>query len=163
MKTVRILIILAMGLVLSCNSDNDETIDLATISGTWSRVDVIPSGRSAEDFRYFDMETIYDFSQDETFSFKVNFYGFKDANPNEIVGQSINRGTFKVDGDSLFVKALTNISWDSEYSPEPETILLDGRSDGFRYEIKDNILTLYYVSYPADAPVDTQISYSRVD
>ncbi len=163
MKTVRIFIILAMGVILSCNSDNDGTIDLIKLSGTWNRVDEIPSGRTAEDFRYFDMETIYDFSPDQTFSFKVNFYGFKDTNPNEIVGQSINRGTFEVEGDSLFVKALTNLSWNSEYSPEPKTTLLDGRFDGFRYEIKDNILTLYYVSYPADAPVATQIRYHRVD
>lgn len=163
MKSVRIFIILAMVVILSCNSDNDDSIDLTKLSGTWKRLDVISSGHTEEDLRYFDMETIYDFSQDETFSFKVNFYGFKDTNPDEIVGQSINRGTFEVEGDSLFVKASTNLSWDSEYSPEPETTLLDGSFDGFRYEIKDNILTLYYISYPADAPVATQISYNRVD
>ena len=37
-------------------------------------------------------------------------------------------------------------------------------SDGIDYsKIEENILTLYYSLYPADAPVATQTSYTRVD
>lgn len=149
----------------SCEKENDVSVNFSieSLVGTWSRIDVIPSGRSAADFRYFDMETIHTFGIDGSHSNKVNFYGFKDENPEEIIGQTENKGTFRIKSDSVFIRATELTLWEKGFNPEPETVELNGAAYGSRFEIKDNLLTLYYISYPADAPVATQMSYQRVD
>lgn len=73
-----------------------------------------------------------------------------------------NMGTYEVIGDSVFMKAMVNTSWDKGFLPNPETIQLSGEAYGNKFKIKDETLTLYYISYPADAPVSTQASYEKV-
>jgi len=148
----------------SCDNLGVGNYQEEDLIGLWQRVDEIPSGRSEADFRYSDMESTYVFNDDNTYSYKVNTYGFKDENPDEIIGQSENLGTFSVKGDSIFLKDLQNTSWEKNFNPEPDTIYFeDLESYGSRFEIKDNVLTLYYISYPADTPIQTQMSYKRVD
>jgi hypothetical protein len=134
------------------------------VIGTWSRTDVIPSGRTEADFRYFDTVFAYTFNSDDTYSNTIDFYGFKDENPDEIIGQSETIGTFQVKGDSIFISAKQNTSWEKRFKPEPVmTQYEENEVYGSRFEIVENTLTLYYISYPADAPVPTQMSYERVN
>jgi len=157
-------IMACIAVLFSCDKVAEVNYQEEDLIGVWQRTDVIPSGLSEADFRYFDMELNYTFNSDGTYSYKVNFYGFKDENPDEIIGQSENLGTFEIKGDSLFIKDLQNTSWEKGFNPEPDTTYFENAASyGSRFEVKEDVLTLYYISYPADAPVKTQMSYERVD
>ncbi|WP_281540688.1 hypothetical protein [Maribacter aestuarii] len=151
--------------LISCEKEDNVVANFSgkALVGTWSRVDEIPSGLSEADFRYFDMKTTQIFRIDGSHSYKVDFYGFKDENPNEIIGQTENTGSFEVKSDSVFIRAFENTSWESGFSSEPTTTILTGETYGSRFEINGKTLTLFYISYPADAPVAKQMSYQRVD
>ncbi|KAA2216509.1 hypothetical protein [Maribacter flavus] len=152
-------------LSISCEKEDGINAELrgSSIIGTWNRFDEIPSGGIREEYRYFDEETLHTFELDGTYTYKVNYYGFKDENPNELMGQSENKGTFEVNNDSVFIRVFENTSWEKGFKPKPETILLNGEAYGNRFTIKNETLTLYYISYPADAPVQTQMSFKRLE
>ena len=159
-----------MGLFLSlcsCDKPIAGAIDVLDdgIIGKWLRTDVIPSGGlRGEDLRYFDIISAYTFNSDYTYSNKSDFYGFKDEYPDEIIGQSETIGTYQIKGDSIFIYAKQNTAWEKGFKPEPETIEYeDSIAYGSRFEIVGRTLTLYYISYPADAPVPTQMSYERAN
>lgn len=152
-------------LSISCEKEDGINAELrgSAIIGTWNRIDEIPSGGIREEYRYFDVETLHTFELDGTYTYKVNYYGFRDENPNELMGQSENIGTFEVNNDSVFIRVFENTSWEKGFKPKAETILLNGEAYGNRFTIKNETLTLYYISYPADAPVQTQMSFKRLE
>ncbi|TLF43037.1 hypothetical protein [Maribacter aurantiacus] len=152
-------------LSISCEKEDGINAELrgSAIIGTWNRFDEIPSGSIREEYRYFDVETLHTFELDGTYTYKVNYYGFKDENPNELMGQSENKGTFEVNNDSVFIRVFENTSWEKGFKPKAETILLNGEAYGNRFTIKNETLTLYYISYPADAPVQSQMSFKRLE
>lgn len=78
----------------SCEKEKVVSLDGldGAIIGSWSKTDVIPSGRSEVDLRYFDMVTTYRFDLTKEYSYAVDFYGFKDENPEEIMGYSKKYG-----------------------------------------------------------------------
>ncbi|MEM8765438.1 MAG: hypothetical protein AAGD88_16575 [Bacteroidota bacterium] len=131
--------------------------------GGWARIDRIPSGSSESDFRYFNMEITYEFEKDTNYSYTVDFYGFEDENPDEIMGSSVRKGTFEIVGDSIYFRDKETVSWEKGYRPEPETRILNGEKYGSRFSIVGSTLTLHYISYPADAPVQTQMEFERFD
>ncbi|MGB5435792.1 MAG: hypothetical protein WBM98_07875 [Maribacter sp.] len=158
--------ILTSFLILSsCDKENAVAVDgyESDIVGSWSRIDVVPSGVSNTDLRYFDMITTYTFDPDKQYSYKVEIYGFEDENPEEVMGSSENIGTYEVSGDSLFIKAEVNTSWEKGFHPDPQTIMLNGIVYGTKFKIVADRLMLYYISYPADAPVPTQMGYDKVN
>ncbi len=134
----------------------------SALLGSWQHIEKIPSGLSEADFRYFDVEWIYEFNSDATYSHLVNFYGSDDENPNEIVGQSETLGTYEIQRDSVFIKGTVISSWDKDFNPEPTTTKLSGEAFGSRFKITDDTLSLFYLSYPADAPLQTQMDYKRL-
>ena len=131
--------------------------------GSWVRMDRIPSGRSESDFRYFNMESTYKFEGDFNYSYAVDFYGFEDDDPDEIIGSSLRIGTFEIVGDSIFFRDKQITSWEEGFRPEPETRILSGEKYGNRFAILGRTLTLSYISHPADAPVQTHMEYERSD
>ncbi|MBD1260778.1 hypothetical protein HZY62_09290 [Maribacter polysiphoniae] len=148
----------------SCEKENAVSVNGlgSAIIGAWSRTDVVPSGVTYTDLRYFDIKTTYTFDSDKAYSYRVDFYGFEDENPEAIIGSSENVGTYEVRGDSLFIKAVAHTSWEKGFKPDPETTRLGGKAYGYKFGIVDDELTLYYISYPADAPVPTQMTFERV-
>lgn len=154
--------------LLSLNSCEKGT-DVSTVIrdsgliGIWQHIEEIPSGGIKEDYRYFDMEALYTFEVDGTYTYKVNLYGFKDENPDELVGHFEDKGTFKVNNDSVFMTVFENTSWEREFRPEPETIEIKGEAYRNRFTVENEILTMYYVSFPADAPIQTHMSFERVE
>ncbi|ASV31427.1 hypothetical protein [Maribacter cobaltidurans] len=164
-NTILLTFIFLLFTSISCEKEDGITSELRgnAIIGTWNHIDEIPSGGIREDYRYFDVETLHTFELDGTYTYKVNYYGFKDENPNELMGQSENKGTFEVNNDSVFMRVFENTSWEKGFKPKPETIPLNGEAYGNRFTIKNETLTLYYISYPADAPVQTQMSFKRVE
>lgn len=148
----------------SCDRVADVNYEEADLVGTWQRTEETSSGLSEADFRYFDIESTYTFNGDATCSYSVNFYGFKDENPNEVIGRSENVGTFEIKGDSVFIKNIQSTSWEKGFNPEPDTLYFeDAARYAMRFEIQKNVLTFHYISYPADAPVQTQMSYETVN
>ncbi|MEM9078066.1 MAG: hypothetical protein AAGC43_13560 [Bacteroidota bacterium] len=161
-------IICAIGLICLFSSCDDsdsftEPDSDEDLIGSWVRIDRIPSGRTESDFRYFNMESTYRFGTDAQFSFTVDLYGFEDENPDEIIGSSVRKGTFEIVGDSIFFRDTETTSWEIGFRPEPETRILSGERYGSRFTILERTLTLSYLSYPADAPVQTQMEYVRSD
>ncbi len=150
-------------LFFSCEDSDSvsEPYSGEDLIGSWVRIDRIPSGRSESDFRYFNMESTYKFGGDSNYSYTVDFYGFEDDNPDEIIGSSLRKGTFEIVGDSIFFRDEQTTSWEKGFMPEPETRILNGEKYGNKFAILDRTLTLSYISYPADAPVQTQMTYER--
>lgn len=109
------------------------------------------------------MGIVYEFEADTNYSYTVDFYGFEDENPDEIIGSSVRKGTFEIDGDSIFFRDTETVSWEKGFKPEPETRILNGEKYGSRFSIVGSTLTLHYISYPADAPVQTQMEFERFD
>ncbi|MEP6731829.1 MAG: hypothetical protein ABJE10_14375 [bacterium] len=77
-------------------------------------------------------------------------------------------GTYVVRNDSLFTHPVRIVSWDSFNGPSsPVVVTVDpviakAYADGMRFDVSQETLTLYFLSYPADAPVETSASYLRV-
>jgi len=161
----KMLILLLIGLFISCEKLDSVEVPNSNnqLIGKWLHTESIPSGLSDADFRYFDVEQIFKVNSDATYSQLVNFYGFEDEDPDEIIGQSETLGTYEIRADSVFLKGTKNTSWEKGFNPEPTTTTLNGEAYGSRFEIIDDTLTLYYISYPADAPQQTQMSYTKAE
>lgn len=158
-------IVMLIGLFFSCEKiDPVSGSDLSDVLiGNWQRSESIPSGRSEADFRYFTIESTFKFRTGSKYTNTINFYGFEDENPSEIIGSSERIGIFEIKGDSIFFKDIEMTSWEKGFNPIPQTTTLNGQAYGNRFEIEENVLTLYYISYPADAPIQTQMSYKRAE
>ncbi|SEC74547.1 hypothetical protein SAMN05192540_3974 [Maribacter dokdonensis] len=152
-----------MILFFSCEKKDSELgIDLTDkFIGNWQLIQSIPSGRSELDTRYFISERNLRFETNGKYSHTGYNYGFDDENPNEIVGSTEIIGNFDIKGDSIFFRNKEITSWDKVFRPITQTTFVEGQEYGNRFEIEDDVLTLYYISYPADAPIPTQISYKR--
>ena len=76
-------------------------------------------------------------------------------------------GTFVVRGDSLFKTPTVIRNWDRNFYGgavivTPVTWGGPYVNGGERYELTVGTLILHYLTYPADAPVETMTSYSRL-
>jgi len=75
-----------------------------------------------------------------------------------------NSGKYSVKGDSLIVNVLQSVE---KVGGKSEVRTFDNNNKNVLYEkatysIKDNILTLSYISYPADAPIRTEVKFSKI-
>jgi hypothetical protein len=86
----------------------------------------------------------------------------------ELSAFSREEGLFRAEGDSLFMEAKRLVAWDRFYGADsPERVYEpypygDAPLDGARLEFRGDRLALYYITYPADAPVPTTQEYARV-
>ncbi|MDB4914458.1 MAG: hypothetical protein JWM95_2102 [Gemmatimonadetes bacterium] len=83
-----------------------------------------------------------------------------------VFAYATTEGTYTVRGDSLFMRAVTNRSWDRDFYGGAVIVTqvnnVDIHGDGARYEFVGERLTLHYLSYPADAPVETAETFFRL-
>ena len=80
------------------------------------------------------------------------------------ISQSETIGVFEIKGDSLFLVGKQHKFCEEGFQPEPLIIeLKETMSFDSRLEIENKKMILYYISYPADAPVNAEIDYNRVD
>ncbi len=125
-------------LVVSC-SNEDDTREYFTsdLLGSWSQAYDQEQGIIIEN---------YTFNENSRFERRIEWYGFNGAPKTELTESSENKGIFEVERDSLFFRNL------------------EGKS-GFdsKFWIKNDALYLEYITYPADAPVLTQMKYERMD
>jgi len=115
------------------NEDNFE----ADLTGRWNRSDYQVEG---------EIVSTYTFRSNSTYTYRIDWFGFNGKSKTELTDSSESTGVFGVEGDSIFFQ---NFEFNSEFSS--------------KFWIKDDVLKLEYITYPADAPVLTQMEYNRVD
>ncbi|MBA4744624.1 MAG: hypothetical protein H2058_05155 [Muricauda sp.] len=125
-------------LIVSCNKADEPTQGFEpNLLGSWSKTYEQEQGIIINN---------YTFNVNSTFKRRIEWFGFNGAPKTELTESSEYTGTFEVEGDSLFFRNL------------------EGQG-GFnsKFWIKNNVLHLEYITYPADAPVLTQIKYEKID
>jgi hypothetical protein len=146
----------AVALAVACDS---ATSPESALAGRWAteREGLSPAG-SYQSFLAFD---------GAAFTFEVRSYGLLHGQrPNDLSAYSRTEGTFRVEGDRLHFLPSRLVTWDGFYgassperveSPYPWGSLFDDA----RFSIRLTRLTLRYLSYPADAPVETTRTFLR--
>lgn len=132
---------LASAILMSCSKDKTEKDPVKEIEGTW-----MESSIHASLINYLE------FHSDGTFSST-----YKNSNESA----TVISGTYSVKGDSLKVHVAKQTT---KVNGQSDAFALDDNDvyDKCTFKIKDNVLSLNYISYPADAPVKTNAVFIRV-
>ncbi|CAN5923180.1 hypothetical protein BH11GEM2_BH11GEM2_35560 [soil metagenome] len=163
MRLSRSFVVLAVML----GSCRDATApDLGLLVGQWADTPYVTryDGKTSQQFL-----TI---RADHSYLTDFRTYAVGGANgPGELVAYSRAEGGFVVRNDSLFMRANFIRTWDRDFNGGKESVSQvdyilprPGQPDdsGAHFEVTEEALTLHYLSYPADAAVETAASYVRV-
>jgi hypothetical protein len=112
------------------------------------------------------MTRFLSFEADGTFMHATYMYGIYGGD--DLAAYARTSGTYEIDGDRVILTATKEAIWDSfNGSASPETVRQVNYVlfDQARFRISWPTLTLDYLTYPADAPVPTTLSFMslRVD
>ena len=111
------------------------------------------------------MDGILTFHGDGRFRWRVQSYGvYPDHAENELSAWTEIRGAHEVDGDRLYFEPRTMTWYDRFYEdPGPFTVGAGGPLfDQAAFEIRGDELVLRYLSYLADAPVESTMRLKRL-
>lgn len=108
------------------------------------------------------MRKTYIFESDNTYIDKIDIFGLNDNSIGERTSWVLTTGQFKIKGDSLFLFAEERTSWEKEFNPVRQKERLNNNLFQSKIKLTKNIMVLDYLSYPADAPVKTIMSYKKV-
>ena len=152
--------IVAFGIVALAACDSSTSPDSSSLEGRWAteREALSPTG-SHRGYLTFD---------GATFAFEVRTFGlYPGQAANDLSAYVRTEGTFRVEGDRLHFSPARLVTWDRFYgadsperidSPYPWGTLFDNA----RFTMRLSQLTLRYLTYPADAPVETSQTYWRL-
>ena len=136
-----------------------ETVDTPLV-GRWQRSEAVqPAGR---------FQHTLTFTRDGGVVVEVRNFGLY---PTQVAADlsafTREEGTFRVRGDTVVLAVTRRTWWDRFYgATSPEHVeRVAAAVDGMpptRFVVRGDSLTLRYTSYPADAPVPTEMSYARV-
>ena len=158
MRVRPLVVLLAFGFAGCRESTAPERgLAAAPILGLWSTAFANSDGTSSE--------TSLNVSADLTFT--RDWRRYSQGPQRALVAYVTTTGTYSVRGDSLFAHASVAQTWDRDFNGGFVTItLVRGGGPygeaGARFEIRNDSLSLHYLSYPADAPVETVETLSRV-
>lgn len=145
---------LGLALVVGCSESTQPPSSL--IVGHWMTQETLhPMGH---------MTTILAFENDGTFSYATNMYGIYGGT--DLAAYTHITGTYEVAGDRVICIATREAAWDSFYgSTSPETVrqVNNVLFPEARFKVVFPVLTLDYLTYPADAPEPTTLSFLRTD
>jgi hypothetical protein len=149
---------LAMGIVTAACRQSTAPPGSALVGGWMAPREALrPSG---------SMTRNLGFSENGTFVYTVNSYGVYGGNtPGQLSAYTNITGTYQVDGNRVALTATRIATWDSFYGAgSPERVEMVSRSifDQARFTILGGLLTLDYITYPADAPVPTRLFFTRL-
>ena len=108
------------------------------------------------------------FGPASAYTFEVRLYGLYPEESRDLLSSYTRlEGAYSVRGDSVFREIRREVSWDRFYgadSPEHVTDLTGNPyyRSGARYEVRGPVLVLHYLTYPADAPVETTMILQKV-
>lgn len=155
--TVLKLSVISILLISSCEKKvDDKLIGDDILIGTWADTENALSGG------YYVNELIFDNS---SFTEKSNSYGiYNEQDNNELSGWFVRTGNYELYKNKITFNAKEVVSWDSFTGGEPITtneskVIFENCT----YTINNNILELNYITYPADAPVNTIRQYKKRD
>jgi hypothetical protein len=141
--------------ITSCTPSTDSETSLI---GNWSVRESLGPG-------YYTTQLT--FAGDGTFTDAVrNFGSYPGQSKDDLSSYTIMSGTYKVEGDQLQTNITHIAVWDRFYGANsPETVQTVNTTvfDQTHFRIVGPMLTLDYVSYPADAPVPTTMTFVRVE
>lgn len=158
MRFPRAFLLLACGLA-ACH--NPTAVEPSALVGDWAAAPSINSDGST--YRVaLSLRADGSFVRDWRF-FRPDATGA----PRVLVGYVTTEGTFTVREDSLFMRGVTTRSWDRDFNGGQVTVTQVGSrgmygNPGARFELLDRALILHYLTYPADAAVETMESLFRI-
>ena len=153
MKTTYYLLMLIILINISCDKTDSEIIagkfSDERLTGSWADTIVaLPKG-----------SYIYELEIDSNATFKMKTTALGIYPTDETKDTSSwwqNTGNLIQHKDSLYFNATTYKWWDSFYQMEVKTEIVNIWMYQFcTYTISSDLLTLKYITYPADAPVET--------
>jgi hypothetical protein len=150
------IITFVLPLGIACHS---PTSPESALAGRWAteRESLSPAG-SHQSFLTFS---------GGAFAFEVRSFGlYQGQRSNDLSAYSRTEGTFRIEGDRLNFSPARLVTWDRFFGPtSPERVETPypwgSLFDSTRFTVRVNRLTLRYLSYPADAPVETTRTYWR--
>ncbi|VAW10420.1 hypothetical protein MNBD_BACTEROID03-2499 [hydrothermal vent metagenome] len=125
-----------------------------SLLGKWQRSDALQPGGL--------MRKAYIFEADGTYIDKIDFFGFNGNSIDELTSWILTTGKFKIESDSLFLFAEERTSWDKDFNSVQQKERLNNNLFQSKIKVTKSTMVLDYLSYPADAPVQTRISYKKV-
>jgi hypothetical protein len=150
--------VLYLAVVTGITSCTNSTSPEASLVGNWAVSESTSPG-------YYTTQLT--FAGDGTFTDAVRMFGsYPGQSKNDLSSYTIMSGTYKVDGDQLQTNITHTVVWDRFYGANsPETVQTVNPTvfDQTHFRILGPMLTLNYVSYPADAPVPTTKTLIRVE
>ena len=150
----RIAAILGVALLAGCG--DPASIAPEDLEGSWVETKPLsPRGT---------MDRILTFGGDGRFWWRVESYGlYPEQAEGELSAWSETRGRYQIDEDRLYLEPRTTDWYDTFYEdPGPFTRDAYGaRVDQAVFEVRDDELIGHYLSYPADAPVETTMRLKR--
>lgn len=157
MRAYRLVVLLALGLAACRDSTAPaRTPGNTSVFGFWMTETLNSDGTT--------VQTSLDLGTNMTFSRSWRMYSARPRS--ELTAYVITEGNFTARGDSLFARATTVRNWDRDFNGGVVTVtpVRDGGpygSPGAHFEIRNDSLVLRYLSYPADAPVETTEALRR--
>lgn len=151
-------------LFVSCekNEDtfNDEKgIEEPELIGSWVRVDTISVHQRS--YKYFNTREITYFASNKFFD-KIEYIKVDSnlLNPEKKGFQSLS-GTYSIQGNKIRYTLLEASFFEEDFPTMTRTEKYANAKDSVSYTINGTVLTLNYLSYPADAPVETNMVFKR--
>ena len=136
------LLIMLSVLLVSCKKKDDVKVAKRDIlTGSWSETSQKPYNR------------ILHFETDGKFSMEVL--------DNTGYANLTLKGKYVIEGDSLTVTLLESVEQQGG-GKEIKTLINNKIFEKGTFNVKDFVLTLNYITYPADAPVLTQAKYNKI-
>jgi hypothetical protein len=144
---------LALSIMLAACADPSST-NVDSLYGSWVETQALQ--------RRGSMNRILTFKSGATFTFRVESFGVHGAR-SVLSAYSLTTGAFQVQHDRLLLESERVETWDSFYAePGPFVTHASGMLlDSCTFLIRRDELTLRYLSYPADAPVETVMRLRR--
>lgn len=151
---------LVLALALSaCSSPTRSYPEVASLVGSWMTASqpLQPQGGM--------QQTLY-LTDDGHFVARVYDFGlYAGRSARDMSAAITTGGRYRVEGDRIVFQPDSLVTWDSVYQrealvqkPYPYTSYYDDA----HFVLDGNRLTLVYLTYPADAPVSTQQTFTRV-
>lgn len=158
MKTRSIIlgfILVSVG-IFGCGKEADTPKVENVLVGNWIDTETAqPNGSYVNELR---------FNNDLTFSSKSSSYGlYVGQGSNDLSGWFEYTGNYSICGDKIVFLSHKVVSFDSFYGGQAETQVKEMMLfENCTFYIKDDILEINYITYPADAPENTKREFKKV-
>lgn len=142
--------------IFGCGKEADTPKGENVLVGNWIDTETAqPNGSYVNELR---------FNNDLTFSSKSSNYGiYGGQNPNDLSGWFEFTGNYSINSDKIGFISHKVVSYDSFYGGSPETKVQDQiLFENCTFNIKDEILEINYITYPADGAENTKREFIRV-